>query len=181
MVDSPNSPPPFWHRSQLRWVNGLGFAMSLALALWLLLALLGQLAPQKNAPPFPYPFIYMVVGGIALVGTVVLFAIVLFRFLWQGVDFGQYKPRVYLFLWSLAGLLFFVIQGLMLLVFEKRPMPNVASWAQDFIWFLCPFGVLTFAILAYVNSELPHTEGEHYDEDEEVGDWPHESEEAYAE
>lgn len=179
MADASNYPPPFWHRSRFRWVNGLGFAMTLALALWLLLAAVGQLVPEKNAGPFPYPMIYMVVGGLALVATVALFAILLFRFLWQGVDFSHYKPRVYLFLWSLAGLLFFAVQGLLLLMFEVRPMPNVAAWAQDFIWFMCPFGVITFAILAYVNSELPH------DEDDELYDDEHdewdEHDEAYAE
>lgn len=170
---------PFWHRSKLRWVNGLGFAMSLALALWLLLATAGNLLPSDTEGRMPYPLVYMVAGGTALVATVVLFGIILFRFLWQGVDFSAYKPRVYLFFWSIAGLLFFVLQALLMSIFGKRSLPNVADWAQEFIWFLCPFGVIAFAILAYVNSELPHGDEDDWDEDEE--DWEeHIHDEGYA-
>ncbi|MDJ0975680.1 MAG: hypothetical protein QNJ98_14555 [Planctomycetota bacterium] len=169
MANGSSDSVPFWHRSKLRWVNGLGFAMSLALALWLLLATAGNLLPSQGNEPMPYPLVYMVAGGAALIATVVLFGIILFRFLWRGVDFSEYTPRVYLFLWSIGGLLFFVLQALLMWIFGKRSLPNVADWAQEFIWFLCPFGVMTFAILAYVNSELPHDHDEDWDEHHE--DW----------
>lgn len=169
MADRSSDSLPFWHRNRLRWVNGLGFAMSLALALWLLLATAGNMLPTDKPQPMPYPLVYMVVGGAALIATVVLFAVILFRFLWRGVDFGEYKPRVYLFFWSMSGLLFFLVQTLLISIFDKRPLPNVADWAQEFIWFLCPFGLMTFAILAYVNSELPHHDDEDWEDDE--GEW----------
>lgn len=157
----------FWHRSRLRWVNGLGFAISSALALMTVLGLLSAFMPRSEPLRFPFPAVYAVVAFLALLATLGLFAVLLFRIAWRGERFDSYRARLYVFFWSLAGGLFFLILALIWLRFQSPALPSLPAWVTDFLWFLCPFGVVTFGLMSWANSDLPH-----------LGDGDHESHDA---
>jgi len=89
--------PPIWDRSRLRWINGLGFGVTFLLAMWLLLALVMAFRPAPAPKPMPYPATYVVVTAAALLATVTMFGVLLFRVMWHGRHFSEYRPRLYLF------------------------------------------------------------------------------------
>lgn len=151
--------PPFWHRRRLGWANALGFALTLFLGLWLLLAVFRSLLPGADALEFPIPAAYVAVCLFAQVAVVALGALIVFRFMWQGADFTTHTPRLYVFGWTCAGLLFYLCQGVVLLKFGARPLPNVAAWAADFYWHMAPVGLAAFGLMAYVNLEIPPAAG----------------------
>lgn len=64
--------------------------------------------------------------------------------------------RTLIYVWSLAGLLFFLCLALIRFRFDAPDLPNLAAWATDFLWFLTPFGILTFGLMSWTNSDLPH-------------------------
>lgn len=166
------APVPFWHRRRLGWVNALGFALTLFLGLWLLLALFRSFLPGADRLAFPIPTAYVLACLLSHLAVVVLGSIIVFRFMWRGADFTTHTPRLYVFWWTCAGLLFFLCQVVVLAKFGDVPLPNVARWASGFYWHLAPVGLLGFALMAYVNMEIPparQTDGddEAYDEYED--------------
>lgn len=156
-----SAPFPPWHRSRLRWVNGLGFAISFALLLIALLGVLQTLMPGGRESALAFPTVYAVVTFGALLATLGLFAVLLFRFAWRGERFDTYQGRLYVFFWSLAGGLFFLCLSVVWLRFDGPPLPNLDVWASEFLWFLCPFGVVTFGLMSWTNSDLPHRHEAH--------------------
>ncbi len=165
--------PPIWDRSRLRWFNGLGFGISFLLAMWILLALIMVIRPDPTPRPMPYPVTYVVVTAAALIAVVALFGVLLFRVMWHGRHFSEYKPRLYLFFWTCAGLLFFLCQAVMLLRYGWKDFPRLEPWASSLFWALCWFGLGIFGVLAYVNADVLHHD-EHEDDE-------HEDDEAYDE
>ena len=61
---------PAWHRSRLRWLNGLGFAITFFLALWFLAAVISSLRGDADPSKMPYPAAYVAVSVLALVATI---------------------------------------------------------------------------------------------------------------
>ena len=157
--------PPFWHRSRLGWVNAFGFALSAMLGLGFLLTALRALLPGAEAGTSSIPTAYIAVSVLALLATVVLCGIVVFRFAWRGADFHDPVPHTYVLLWTYSGLLFFVIQALILVRFGAQPMPHVAAWVTDTFWFVAPFGLACFALMLYVNAGVNPAPEEEYDEE----------------
>lgn len=164
-MDDTHEPLPVWHRSRLRWINGLGFAISFALALIAVLALLTSLVPGREPLKLSFPAIYAIVTFLALLATLGLFAWIMIRVAWRGERFDTPHARLYIFLWSLAGGLFFICLMIIWLMFDSPDLPNLAPWATDFLWFLCPFGVATFGLMSWTNSDLPHDHDDEHDLD----------------
>jgi len=147
--------PPFWHRSRLGWANALGFALTLFLGLWLLLALVRTVLPGADPLKFTLPTVYVAVCLLTQLSVVVLGGVIVFRFMWSGADLSTHTPRLYVFLWTCAGLLFHLCQLVVLMRFGAPSLPNVARWATDFYWHVAPIGLVAFAIMFYVNVEIP--------------------------
>jgi hypothetical protein len=147
--------PPFWHRSRLGWANGLGFALTLFLGLWLLLALVSTVLPGADPVRFSLPTVYVAACLLTQLAVVVLGAVIVFRFMWSGADLSAHGPRLTIFLWSCAGLLFHLCQVVVLFRFDAPRLPNVARWASDFYWHAAPVGLVAFAIMFYANVEIP--------------------------
>ena len=170
---------PFWHRSRLGWVNALGFALTLFLGVWILLAGVSNLLPNSDPLRFGLPVAFVIVLGLAQIATVALGAVVV-SFMWRGADFHAHRPRLYVFWWTCAGLLFFLVDLVTLLRFGIADLPNAARWAEDLYFGSAPVGLLCFALMGYVNIDIPAEdddgawdhdedayEDEAYDEDED--------------
>ena len=143
----------WYDRTRLRWVNALGFAVGFLLLIWVLLFLFGLLT-AKGSMPLPIGFSVLLFAALA--ASIVLLAMVM-SFAWRGMNLGASKPRLYLFLWSVASLLYFLVQAAVLFKFGRRMLPGPA-FASELFWTLCPVGVITFLALTYVNSDLPERE-----------------------
>ena len=179
----PPAKPPFWHRSRLGWVNALGFALTFFLAVWLLMAAFANLLPGRDPIEFSIPTAFVVVLFMAHVATVALCLTLVIGFMLRGADLNEHKPRMYTFFWTCAGLLFFLVQVVILARFdgEQRQLPNASGFASEVYWGVAPVGLLAFGLMAYVNVELPgadhddeyeedHDEDWHDDEDDETYD-----------
>ena len=163
---APSRPPP-WHRSRLGWVNALGFALTLFLALWLFLAVLANFLPKADPVRFPIPLPFVLILSLTQLTTIALGATVVLRFMWRGADFTTHLPRLYVFFWTCAGLLFFLCQVVILTRFGMVNLPNAARWAEHIYWGVSPIGLATFALMAYVNVELPGAHDPYDDEEYE--------------
>ncbi|MDA1193580.1 MAG: hypothetical protein O2894_00170 [Planctomycetota bacterium] len=167
--------PPWWHRSRLGWVNALGFALTLFLGLWLLLFAAANLLPDAEPFRFGFPTVFAIVLFVTHAVTVALGAVVVFGFMWRGADFHAHKPRLYVFFWNCAGLLFALVQMVILLKFDWPELPNVARFARQVYWGEAYVGLLCFGVMAYVNIDIPsadsdaHHDGDDYD-DGDYGD-----------
>lgn len=163
------SKPPFWHRSRLGWVNALGFALTLFLGAWLLLAVVNNLLPGADPVRFEIGTAFLLVLALTQVATVALGAIIVFVFMWRGADFHGHTPRLYVFFWTLAGLLFYLCQTIVLLRFGMADLPNAASWAEHIYWGTAPIGLAAFGLMTYVNVQIPGAE--HEDHPDDLDDW----------
>jgi hypothetical protein len=168
--------PPFWHRRRLFWVNALGFALTLFLGIWLLLVLFSSFLRDAQPLAFPIPLPFVLACALSQVATIVLGGIIVLGFAWRGADFTAHTPRLYLFFWTCAGLLFYLCAFVTLLKFGIVDLPNVARWAEDVYWGSAPLGIVAFGLMAYVNVEIPgvgehlHDEHDEYDEYDEEHD-----------
>ena len=160
---------PFWHRTRLRWINGLGFAMTLILALWALLIPMSMLGKAKFIPFSNVPFAFLAILGISAVATIGLL-IVVFRHMARGDDLGAPQPRRVLFYWSVAGLLYFLVMTVTLSRFGESAVGS-ALWIPHILY--AGVGLVGFGLLLYVNSDLPSHES--YDDE----DWDDEYEDEY--
>ena len=164
--NEPPPKPPFWDRSRLGWINALGFALTLFLGIWLLLFAAANVMPEADPFELGFPTVFAVVLFLAQVATIVLGGIVVFGFMWRGADFHTHKPRLYVFFWTCAGLLFSLVQLVILFKFDFPELPNVARFAKQVYWGEAFVGLVCFGIMAYVNIDIPR-EGEEHD-----GPWP---------
>lgn len=173
----PPAKPPIWHRSRMGWVNALGFALTFFLALWLLMAVFANLLPSADPIEFPIPTAFVVVLLLAHVATVALCLTLVIGFMLRGADLNEHKPRMYTFFWTCAGLLFFLVQVVILARFGRVQLPNASGFASEVYWGVAPVGLLAFALMAYVNVELPGAD--HHDEhdDHEHDDHEHDDHE----
>jgi len=121
----------------------------------MLLAILANFLPKADPVRFPIPIPFILILGLTQLATVILGATVVLRFMWRGADFTTHLPRLYVFFWTCAGLLFFLCQVVVLMRFGMVNLPNAASWAEHIYWGVAPIGLLTFALMVYVNVELP--------------------------
>ncbi len=161
---------PIWHPSRFGWANGLGFALGVFLALFIMgvagSALLGRSEPLT----FSFPAIYAYASMATLLILVGFTCVLIFGVAWKGADFGTHRARNLVFLWSLAGLLFFLVQLLVLLKFGRPNLPYVAKWASDLYWGMAPVGMICFALMTYVNYAAAHDPALDDDEvDDEFG------------
>lgn len=182
---TPPAKPPLWHRSRLGWINALGFALTFFLGVWLLLAAFANLMPKADPIHFDLPTPFVAVLALAHVATVLLCTILVVVFMLRGANMSEHRPRMYVFYWTCAGLLFYLVQVVVLLKFGRVSLPNAAGFASEIYWGAAPFGLFAFALMAYVNIELPGDhphpdedwhEEEDWDEDED-DDW-HEDDQA---
>jgi hypothetical protein len=162
----PPAKPPFWHRSRLAWVNALGFALTLFLGLWLLLFTASNFMPGSDPFKIPFPGVYAAVLFLSQIVTVALGSVVVFGFMWRGADFHTHKPRLYVFFWTCAGLLFALIQFVILLKFDWPDLPNTARFASKIFWGEAYVGLLCFLLMAYVNIDIPAEDEAHEEDDE---------------
>ncbi|MDJ0522612.1 MAG: hypothetical protein QNJ90_11145 [Planctomycetota bacterium] len=162
----PPAKPPFWHRSRLGWVNALGFALTLFLGVWLLMAIFSNLLPKSEPIRFGIPVPFVIVLGLAQVTTIALGAIVV-SFMWRGADFHTHQPRLYVFWWTCAGLLFFLVDLVTFIKFGAADLPNAAPWAEHMYFGIAPIGLLCFGLMAYVNIDIPSEDEEVWHEDED--------------
>ena len=154
---TPEAPrPPLWHPSRLGWVNGLGFALSMFFALFLLCALVSALLNRSQPLEFAFPRMYAYASLATLVILGLLTCFLIFGVAWKGADFGTHRARNMVFLWSLAGLLFFLVQTLVLFKFGSPRTPYIAEWASDLYWGIAPVGFASFALMTYVNYAAAH-------------------------
>jgi hypothetical protein len=167
----PPAKPPLWHRSRMGWVNALGFAMTAYLALWGVLAVFSNLMPNADALSFPFPTAFVVVLSLAHLATVVLGALIVFGFMLRGEDLNAHTPRMVIFGWTCTGLLFFLVQVVVLARFGMAQLPNASGFASNLYWGLAPLGLAAFALMAYVNVEIPKEGEAWHDEDYEDDDF----------
>jgi hypothetical protein len=152
--------PPFWDRRRLFWVNALGFALTLFLGIWLVLVLFSSLLRDAQPIEFTIPAAFVLACGVAQLATIVLGGVIVLGLAWRGADFTAHTPRLYLFFWTCAGLLFYLCASVTLLRFGIVDLPNVARWAEDVYWGSAPLGLVAFGLMTYVNVEIPGV-GEH--------------------
>jgi hypothetical protein len=162
----PPAKPPFWHRSRLAWVNALGFALTLFLGVWLLLFAVANVLPDSDPFTFPFPMVYAIVLLLCQCVTIALGAVIVFGFMWRGADFHTHKPRLYVFFWTCAGLLFALVQFVILLKFDWPELPNTVRFAHQLYWGEAFLGTLCFALMAYVNIDIPSEDDEYADDGE---------------
>lgn len=165
----PPAKPPFWHRSRLGWVNAMGFALTLFLGIWILLAVFSNLLPKSDPLRFGLPVPFVIVLGLAQIATVTLGGIVV-SFMWRGADFHTHRPRLFVFWWTCAGLLFFLVDLVTLIQFGIADLPNAARWAEDIFFGSAPVGVLCFALMGYVNIDIPADDEDWAESEDEYDD-----------
>jgi hypothetical protein len=157
-------------RSHLRWVNGIGFALTLFFALWLIAFVLVTLKGGLKLDELPLPRPYVFVGAVSLVGMIVLLGVFFARFMWHGHDLSMGNARAFLFAWTCAGAVFFLSQGLAMLRFGPGGFPRLPDWLSDLYWYLGLVGMAVFSLLLWVNAEpgAHHllTDDEDWEEDE---------------
>jgi hypothetical protein len=151
---------PFWHRRRLGWVNAAGFALTLFIGVWMVLAFVSNLLPGADPIEFGISPAFIVVLSLTQVATVALGAVIVFVFMWRGADFSSHTPRLYVFFWTCAGVLFYLIQVVILARFGMVDLPNAASWAEHVYWGCAPIGLAVFGLMAYVNIDTPGAEEE---------------------
>jgi hypothetical protein len=158
------------HRDRLRWLNGIGFALTLFYGLWLIAMVMGLLQAGRLTSPLPLPQAFVVVGALSLVASVVLLAILLFGYVFQGADLGEPTPRYILFGWTCAAGLFFLSQTLALVKVGGATFPHVPEWLSTLYWYFLPVGAACFAVLLYVNAEAHHHFASADDPDDDPAD-----------
>ncbi len=173
---APAAKAPFWHRSRLGWVNAFGFALTLFLGIFLVMAVFANLMPKADPLRFGLPMPFVLVLALAQAATVALAATVVFGFMMRGADFHTHRPRLYVFWWTCAGLLFFLVDLVSLVKFGISDLPNAGRWAEDLYWGVAPIGLACFALMGYVNIDIPaeadaldDTYDEDYDDEQEGG------------
>ncbi len=170
---------PFWHRHRLAWINALGFALTVFLALWFVLVAFNSLMPDSEPLEFPIPVTYIIVLTITQLMVVGLGAYIVIGLMWRGVDFHTHKPRLYVFFWTCAGLLYYLCLTVTWLKFGMANLPNAARWAEEVYWGSAPIGLACFALMAYVNIEIPSDDQYWDEEDNEYHYYDEDAEEEY--
>lgn len=159
------------YRHRLRWLNGAGFALTLFFAVWLLVFLLSLVSAGFKDSALPFPFAYGAVGGIALVAMITFLSKVIFGYVIHGADLGEYKPRMFLYGWTLAGLLFGVTQSLLLAQRGVLAFPHIPFWLSQLYWYFSVVAAVLFLLLLWVNAEGHHypweTSDEEWEDEEE--------------
>lgn len=165
------------HRHSLRPANGIGFALTVFFAAWLLAYLLVLLQVRFEDALPPMPLAFAVVGLVSLLAMIALLGIVLFGYALRGADLGETMPRYLLFGWTCAGCMFCLSQTLALLRVGGPSFPHFPGWASGAYWYFCALGAPVFLILLWVNAEGHHYPWEDVEE-EGSGDGEEVSEEA---
>ena len=169
--ETPNK-PPITDPARWTWVLGLGFALTAFMALWLLIAGVGAvigkpLHASQATNVVPSMFMWASLGTAIV--TVVLGGIVVFAYMMRGADLASSQARTTVLLWSVAGLVFGVVQLLVLARFGMATLPKLAPWAAK-LWWLDGFLVApTFALMTWVAAAFSHGD-DHDDWDDEYAD-----------
>lgn len=153
------------------WVNAFGFALSVFLALFLLLLAVRTFMPK--ADPFE-PGIAMVYVGASLLtclGTVVLAAYVVIGLMARGANLGSVHARHVIVLWSAIGLAFALVQIVVLARFGAGArLPNVASWASGMYWSSGVVALPGFGLMTWANAAHRDGDDAAFDDDDEFHD-----------
>ncbi len=157
---------PFWHRHRFRWVNGIGFSLSVFYGMWLVVSVVAFAAAPPAHVVLPAPLPFVVVGGVSLVLSLLAIGVVMFGFVFRGADLGQPTPRYLLYAWTLSAGLFFLSQALALGRFGPGLFPGVPEWLTSLYWYFVPVGAVVFGLLSWVNAEAHHMPWEEEDPDE---------------
>lgn len=158
------------HRHSLRWVNGIGFALTFFFAAWLLVYLLVLLQARFADAAPPMPMAFAVVGLVSLLAMIALLGIVLFGYALRGADLNEPRPRHLLYAWTCAGCLFCLSQTLAVIRVGGGNFPHLPGWASTAYWYFGALGSAVFLLLLWVNAEGHHypwegaEEGEYFDE-----------------
>ena len=153
------------------WINAFGFALSVFLALFLLLVAVRAVMPKAEPFTFELPMVYVVASGLTCLGTVTLCAYVVLGLMARGADLGSPHARHVVLLWSAIGLAFALVQLVVFSRFGARtPLPNVASWASQMYWSsgvvaLPGFGLMTWVNAAHSDGRGPDGDGRDDDPD----------------
>ena len=99
------------------------------------------------------PFPFAVVGFLSLASSIVLLGVFMFRYMAQGRDLSRHAPRVLLFAWTCAGVLFFLSQAILLARGKAAAFPVVPQWMSDSYWYLTVVGAVVFSVLMWVNAD----------------------------
>ena len=144
------------HRHSLRWANGIGFALTVFYAAWLLVYLLVLLQARFTdaVPPMPVPFV--VVGLVSLLATIALLGVVLFGYAPRETCRKYCQTRNPLFGWTCAGCMFCLSQTLAMLRGGGASFPHLPGWASAAYWYFCALGSVVFLVLLWVNAEGHH-------------------------
>lgn len=153
------------HRHSLRWVNGIGFALTVFYAVWLLLYLLVLLQARFVGAVPPMPLAFAAVGLVSLLAAIGLLGVVLFGYALRGADLNETRPRHLLFGWTCAACLFCLSQSLALLRGGGRSFPHLPGWASMAYWYFAALGAGVFLVLLWVNAEGHHYPWEAAEED----------------
>lgn len=173
------APPPLPWSDPRRWafINAFGFALSVFLALFLLLVLVRTVMPKADALESDVPMVYIVASLLTCLGTVALAAYVVIGLMARGADLGSVHARHVIVLWSAIGLAFALVQLVVLARFGAGTrIPNVASWASSMYWSSGIVALPGFALMTWVNAA--HRDGdddEHHDLDDDPDAWDDEA------
>ena len=157
-------------RHSLRWVNGLGFALTVFYAAWLLLYLLVLMQVRFADASPPMPLAFAAVGLVSMVAMIALLAWVLFGYALRGADLNEPRPRHILFGWTCAGALFCLSQTLALIRGGGASFPHLPGWAGTAYWYFAALGSAVFLLLLWVNAEGHHYPWEGAEDDMALSD-----------
>ncbi|MHC5010591.1 MAG: hypothetical protein ACYTG6_06510 [Planctomycetota bacterium] len=165
-------------RRHFRGVNAIGFALCVFFALWLLIFLLSLLKGGLRDAAFPMPAAYVAVGALSLLGTLYLFGVIVFKFMWHGEDLSSWRARFLFFAWTCTGVLFFLSQTIAFLRFGAGMFPHLPEWLSGLYWYMAVAGAVVFSFLMWVNSDGAHLHDPHAHDDEYDDEHEHD-EDAY--
>lgn len=153
MRDRRAAAPLPWHDPRRwAWVHGLGFALCLFLALFLVLWLLRTLLPEADEMAFAMPIAFVAASVLTCLLTVALCALLVFGWMARGANLADPRARTLLLLWSAAGLLFSLVQVVVLVRFGAVSLPNVAPWVSGVYW-RTPFAALpAFSLMTWIHA-----------------------------
>lgn len=163
---APPPRPPWTDPRRWAWINAFGFALSVFLALFLLLVAVRAIMPKAEPFEFQLPVVYVVASALTCLATVVLCGWVVFGLMARGADVGSAHARHVILLWSAVGLAFALVQLVVFLRFGARtPLPNVAPWASGMYWASSLVALPGFGLMTWVNAA--HSDGPAVYEDED--------------
>ena len=153
MRDRRATPPLSWHDPRRwAWVHGLGFALCVFLALFLVLWVLRTLLPEADEVAFSLPLAFVVASLASCLLTVVLCAVLVFGWMARGANLADPRARTILLLWSASGLLFSLVQVLVLVRFGAVSLPNVAPWISGVYWRTAFVALPAFSLMTWIHA-----------------------------